>query len=65
MDEIYKISPLKENELLYRVKYKVAEENFNIQNRNVTMQALESGYKFSLGSIAGGNLLQTIKFKIL
>lgn len=53
MDEIYKISPLKENELLYRVKYKVAEENFNIQNRNVTMQALESGYKFLLGSIAG------------
>lgn len=53
MSEIEKISPLKENEMLYRVKAKMAEETFNIQNRNVGLQALESAYRFFLGSVAG------------
>jgi solute carrier family 25 aspartate/glutamate transporter 12/13 len=37
----------------YRIQAKKAEENFNLQNRNVTVQFLESGYRFFLGSIAG------------
>lgn len=53
MAEIEKISPLKENEMLYRVKAKIAEEKFNIQNRNIGVQALENAYRFFLGSIAG------------
>lgn len=55
MHEIEKISPLKESEMKYRVKAKMAEEKFNIQNRNIGIQALESSYRFFLGSIAGGN----------
>ncbi len=39
--------------MLYRVKAKLAEEKFNIQNRNMGVQALESAYRFFLGSIAG------------
>ena len=54
MKEIEKISPLKESEMLYRVKAKLAEEQFNIQNRNIGLQALESLYRFLLGSVAGG-----------
>lgn len=38
----------------YRVQAKIAEEKFNLQNRNVGMQVLESAYRFALGSIAGG-----------
>lgn len=53
MAEIDKISPLKENQMLYRVKAKIAEEKFNIQHRNVGLQALENAYRFFLGSIAG------------
>lgn len=53
MHEIDKISPLKESEMKYRVKAKLAEEKFNIQHRNVGVQALESSYRFFLGSIAG------------
>jgi solute carrier family 25 aspartate/glutamate transporter 12/13 len=37
----------------YRVKAKLAEEKFNLENRNVGTQILESGYRFLLGSIAG------------
>lgn len=37
----------------YRVKAKLAEEKFNLENRNIGVQALESGYRFLLGSIAG------------
>lgn len=51
--DIEKISPLEENRMPYRVKAKMAEENYNLQNRNIGVQALESGYRFLLGSIAG------------
>ncbi len=37
----------------YRVKAKIAEEKYSFENRNVLVQALESGYRFLLGSIAG------------
>lgn len=52
--EIEKISPLEENQMPYRVSAKLAEEQHNLQNRNYSMQALESLYRFFLGSIAGG-----------
>ena len=54
MAEIERFSPLKESALLYRVKHKMAEEKYNNQNRNVSLQALESLYRFFLGSVAGG-----------
>lgn len=53
MAELDRISPLKESALLYRVKAKIAEEKFNIQNRSTSLQALESMYRFFLGSVAG------------
>lgn len=51
--DIEKISPLEENRMPYRVKAKLAEEKYNLENRNIGLQALESGYRFLLGSIAG------------
>ena len=33
----------------YRVKAKLAEEKYNLENRNVGVQILESGYRFFLG----------------
>jgi solute carrier family 25 aspartate/glutamate transporter 12/13 len=53
LNEIERVSPLEESQMPYRVQAKKAEENFNLQNRNVTVQFLESGYRFFLGSIAG------------
>lgn len=53
MTDLDRISPLKESALLYRVKAKIAEEKFNIQNRSTSLQALESMYRFFLGSVAG------------
>lgn len=38
----------------YRVKAKLAEQQLNLQNRDYSSQALESLYRFFLGSIAGG-----------
>jgi hypothetical protein len=38
----------------YRVRAKESQENIMFQNRNVGVQLLESGYRFGLGSIAGG-----------
>ena len=37
----------------YRVKAKLAEEKYVLENRNVGLQILESSYRFLLGSIAG------------
>ena len=54
LKDIEKISPPTENLMPYRVKARIAEEKFNLQNRNVGTQMLESGYRFFLGSIAGG-----------
>lgn len=54
LNDINKISPLEENQMPYRVNALKAEEKFNLQNRNVTVQVFESAYRFLLGSIAGG-----------
>ena len=48
----------------YRVKARIADETFNIQNRNVGVQMLESGYRFFLGSIAGGITISTIQKRL-
>jgi hypothetical protein len=32
----------------------MAEEQYNLKNRNIGVQFLESAYRFGLGSIAGG-----------
>lgn len=53
LNDINKISPLEENQMPYRVSALKAEEKFNLQNRNVTVQVFESAYRFLLGSIAG------------
>jgi hypothetical protein len=54
LKEINEISPLEEDRMPYRVKARLAEEKFVMQNRDVLSQVLESGYRFTLGSIAGG-----------
>jgi hypothetical protein len=54
LKDIEKISPLEESRMPYRYSAIKAEEKFNLQNRNVFVQVLESGYRFFLGSIAGG-----------
>ncbi len=51
--EIENISPLEEDRMPYRVKAKLAEEKYVLENRNIGVQILESGYKFFLGSMAG------------
>jgi len=64
LHEIEKISPLEENRMPYRVTAKLAEEQLNFQNRDYSSQALESLYRFFLGSIAGGILLKICFFFI-
>ena len=54
MHEIEKISPLAENQMPYRVSAQIAQQQLNFQNRDYSSQALESMYRFFLGSIAGG-----------
>jgi len=51
--EIEKISPLAENQMPYRVSAQIAEQQQNFKNRDYSLQALESMYRFFLGSIAG------------
>jgi hypothetical protein len=46
----------------YRVSAKLAEEQLNFQNRDYSSQALESLYRFFLGSIAGGTLRNYLNF---
>lgn len=53
LKDIEKICPPTESFMPYRVKARIAEENFNILNRGVGSQVAESAYKFFLGSIAG------------
>ena len=54
LKEIEKIAPLAESSMPYRVSARMAEEQYNLKNRNIGVQFLESAYRFGLGSIAGG-----------
>ncbi len=63
MREIEKISPLAENQMPYRVSAQIAEQQQNFKNRDYSLQALESMYRFFLGSIAGGKYFSRLNFK--
>jgi hypothetical protein len=55
MSDIEQISPMEEKYMPYRVKAAIAEEKFNLENRDITSQILENLYRFLLGSAAGGS----------